>query len=257
MTRFVVTGTDTGIGKSIFSAALAGATGAPYWKPIQSGLEDETDSETVARFLPVAQRWGGGPPRSGGGGATTVPQSPSVSPAPAAQFTLSACKAVEGDCHLPTTTSQGGPILPEAYRLNTPASPHIAAEIDGVTIDVAAITPPPGDLIVEGAGGALVPVTRTTLYADLFARWQIPVIICARTALGTINHSLMTIEALRARGVPIHGLAFLGDAVEDSEAIISQFSGVRRLGRLPILDPLTPDNLAAAFNANFNFADFN
>lgn len=193
----------------------------------------------------------------GGGGVAALRFCPFVSPAPAAQFTLSACKAGEEGYHLPTASPQGGSILPEAYRLNTPASPHIAAEIDGVTIDVAALAPPPGDLIVEGAGGALVPVTRTTLYADLFARWQIPVIICARTALGTINHSLMTIEVLRARGVPIHGLAFLGDAVEDSEAIISQLSGVRRLGRLPILDALTPDNLAAAFNANFNVADFN
>lgn len=201
MTRFVVTGTDTGIGKTIFSAALAGATGAPYWKPIQAGLDEETDSAVVARLANVA-------------------------------------------------------ILPEAYRLNTPASPHIAAEIDGITIDLAALTPPPGNLIVEGAGGALVPVTRTILYADLFARWQIPAIVCARTALGTINHSLLTIEALRARGVPIHGIAFLGDAVEDSEAIIAAIGGVRRLGRLPIVDPLTPENLAAAFKANFDLANF-
>lgn len=201
MTRFVVTGTDTGIGKTIFSAGLAMATGAPYWKPIQSGLDDETDSEVVARLA-------------------------------------------------------GIPIHPEAYRLVTPASPHIAAEIDGVNIDVETLAPPPGDLIVEGAGGALVPVTRTILYADLFARWQIPVIVCARTALGTINHSLLTIEALKSRGVPIHGLAFLGDAVEDSEAIISAISGVRRLGRLPIVDPLTRETLAAAFNANFEITDF-
>lgn len=201
MTRFVVTGTDTGIGKTIFSAALAQATATPYWKPIQSGLEDETDSEVVARLA-------------------------------------------------------GVPIRPEAYRLVTPASPHIAAEIDGVNIDVETLAPPSGDLIVEGAGGALVPVTRTTLYADLFARWQVPVIVCARTALGTINHSLLTIEALRARGVPIHGLAFLGDTVEDSEAIISAISGVRRLGRLPIIDPLDSATLAAAFKAHFQIADF-
>ncbi|MBJ7441702.1 MAG: ATP-dependent dethiobiotin synthetase BioD [Sphingopyxis sp.] len=201
MTRFVVTGTDTGIGKTIFAAALAGATGAPYWKPIQSGLEDETDSEVVARLGNVA-------------------------------------------------------ILPESYRLNTPASPHLAAEIDGVTIDVAALTPPPGDLIIEGAGGALVPVTRTTLYADLFARWQIPVIVCARTALGTINHSLLTIEALHSRGAPIHGVAFLGDAVEDSEATIAAIGGVRRLGRLPIIDPLTRETLAAAFASCFDSTDF-
>ncbi len=201
MTRFVITGTDTGIGKTIFSAALAQSTGTPYWKPIQSGLEEETDGETVARLA-------------------------------------------------------GVPIRPEAYRLVTPASPHLAAEIDGVNIDVETLSPPPGDLIVEGAGGALVPVTRTTFYADLFAKWQIPVIVCARTSLGTINHSLLTIEALKARGVPIHGLAFLGDAVEDSEAIIAAISGVRRLGRLPIIDPLTSETLADAFKANFDIADF-
>ena len=201
MTRFVVTGTDTGIGKTVFSAALAGATDAPYWKPIQSGLEDETDSEVAARLA-------------------------------------------------------GVPILPEAYRLVTPASPHIAAEIDGITIDPAALTPPPGNIVIEGAGGALVPVTRTTLYADIFARWQIPVIVCARTALGTINHSLLTIEALKSRNVAIHGLAFLGDAVEDSEAIIAEISGVRRLGRLPIVDPLTSETLAAAFADSFSLTDF-
>ena len=201
MTRFVVTGTDTGIGKTIFSAGLAQATGAPYWKPIQSGLEEETDSEVVARLA-------------------------------------------------------GVPIIAEAHRLVTPASPHIAAEIDGVNIDVQTLAPPPGDLIVEGAGGALVPVTRTTLYADLFARWQIPVIVCARTSLGTINHSLLTIEALKSRGIPIHGLAFLGDAVEDSEAIIAKIGGVRRLGRLPIIEPLDSATLAAAFRANFDLTDF-
>lgn len=201
MTRFVVTGTDTGIGKTIFSAALAQATATPYWKPIQSGLEEETDSEVVARLAGVR-------------------------------------------------------VHPEAYRLNTPASPHLAAEIDNVNIVVETLAPSPGDLIVEGAGGALVPVTRSILYADLFAKWQVPVIVCARTSLGTINHSLLTIEALRARGVPIHGLAFLGDAVEDSEAIIAQISGVRRLGRLPIIDPLTPETLAEAFVANFDLTDF-
>ena len=256
MTRFVITGTDTGIGKTVFSAALAGATGASYWKPIQSGLEDETDSETVhtllparsvgrgtaAKFLPVAKPWGGGPlAKRAVEGPATPRHGPSVD---------------ASRRHLPTASPQGGSIIPEAYRLTAPASPHRAAEIDGVNIDVEILVPPPGDLIVEGAGGALVPVTRTALYADLFARWQIPVIVCARTALGTINHSLLTIEALKSRNVPIHGLAFLGDAVEDSEAIISEISRVRRLGRLPIISPLNSETLAAAFKANFQIADF-
>lgn len=239
--RFVVTGTDTGIGKTVFSAALAGALGLPYWKPIQSGLEEETDSETVARLLPARSVGRGTAREASGGGATTPPQSPSVDPT---------------GRHLPIAAQQGGLILPEAYRLVTPASPHFAAEIDGVTIDPDQLTPPDGNLLVEGAGGALVPVTRSILYADLFARWQIPVIVCARTSLGTINHSLLTIEALKARGVPIHGLAFLGDPMPDSEAIIAEIGGVRRLGRLPFLDPLTPETLAAAFTANFDPADF-
>src|ERR1700741_2189593 len=165
--RFVVTATDTDVGKTIFSAALVQALGASYWKPVQAGLEGGTDSETVARLT-------------------------------------------------------GAPTVPEAYLLNTPASPHLAAALDGVTIDPDTLAPPPcnGPLVIEGAGGPLVPLTRTTLFADIFARWQSPVIVCARTGLGTINHSLMTIEALRSRSVPILGLAFIGDPMPDSEAII-------------------------------------
>jgi dethiobiotin synthetase len=206
--RFVITGTDTGIGKTVFAAALVQALRARYWKPIQAGLDDETDSETVERLTPSPFR--------------------------------------------------RGSVLPETYRLVTPASPHLAADIDGVTIDIDTLSPPAtdGPLVIEGAGGALVPVTRKTLYADIFARWQIPVIVCARTGLGTINHSLLTIEALRHRGVPIHGIAFVGDAMPDSEAVIPALSGVRRLGRLPRLDPLTPDTLAAAFAAGFDMGDF-
>ncbi len=203
---FIVTGTDTGIGKTVFAAALAGALGARYWKPIQAGLDDGSDSARTAML-------------SG----------------------------------LPA-----GHILPEAYRLVTPCSPHLAAEIDGVTIDLDRLALPTidGPLVVEGAGGALVPVTREILYADVFARWGKPVVLVARTALGTINHSLLSIEALRARGVPIHGIAFIGDAVEDSEATIAAIGKVQRLGRLPMLPELTPEALARAFAEAFDLADF-
>ena len=201
--KLVVTGTDTGIGKTLFSAALAGALGAGYWKPIQAGLEDGSDAGAVAALAP------------------------------------------------------GATILPEAYRLTTPCSPHRAAELDDVAIDLDALVPPAADpLVIEGAGGALVPVTRTCLYADLFVRWQLPVVIVARTTLGTINHSLLTIEALRARGVPILGIAFSGDAVEDSEATIAAIGRVKRLGRLPMLAALSPERLAAAFLAAFDLEDF-
>ncbi|WP_421989337.1 dethiobiotin synthase [Qipengyuania sp.] len=149
-------------------------------------------------------------------------------------------------------------ILPEAYRLTTPFSPHRAAELDGLAIDPARLVLPEveGSLVVEGAGGALVPVTRELLYADLFAQWRAPVVVVARTALGTINHSLLTIEALRKRGVPIIGMAFVGEAQEDSEATICAIGEVARLGRLPLLDPLGADSLAAAFADNFEIEAF-
>jgi len=200
--RFVVTGTDTGIGKTVFAAALAHALGAAYWKPIQSGLLDGADGETAAAL-----------------GVTRV--------------------------------------LPEAYRLTEPLSPHRAAELDGVTIDPARLVPPDADpLVIEGAGGVLVPVTRELLYADLFARWGLPVVLVARTGLGTINHSLLSVEALRARGVAVHGIAFVGDANADNEATICAIAGVRRLGRLPRLDPLAAEGLAAAFAQHFDIEDF-
>ena len=111
-------------------------------------------------------------------------------------------------------------------------------------------------LLSEGAGGALVPVTRELLYADLFARWAAPTVIVARTGLGTINHSLLTIEALRGRGVPILGVAFVGPAHEDSEATICAIGQVRHLGRLPFLDSLDAESLAAAFERGFAIGDF-
>jgi dethiobiotin synthetase len=149
-------------------------------------------------------------------------------------------------------------LLPEAYRLTTPCSPHRAAEIDGISIDTGALVPPACDrpLVIEGAGGVLVPFTRQVTFADLMARWQLPVVLVAATSLGTISHSLAAIEALRARSVPIRGVAFVGDAVEDSEATIAAMGGVKRLGRLPMLDPLGPATLAAAFAAHFDLADF-
>jgi dethiobiotin synthetase len=203
---FVITGTDTDVGKTVFAAALCGALGAYYWKPVQAGLDDGTDSLRVATLS-------GLPPRL---------------------------------------------ILPEGYRLTTPCSPHRAAEIDGIQIDANRLMLPDvdGPLVVEGAGGALVPLSGDRLYADQFAMWQAPVIIVARTALGTINHSLMTIEALRARNVPIHGIAFVGDPHQDSEATICSISGVLRLGRLPHLPVLDAQKLAAAFTENFDMKDF-
>lgn len=204
--RLVITGTDTGIGKTVFAAALTEALAGCYWKPVQSGLDGETDSETVKRLGRVA------PER----------------------------------------------ILPEAYRLETPVSPHLAARIDGVTILPDKLSPPETDapLVIEGAGGLMVPLTEQTVFADVFARWQSPVVLCARTGLGTINHTLLSLEALRARAIPVLGVAFIGDEQADTQAIVAALGQVRVLGRLPRLEPLAPDALRQAFRAHFDIDCF-
>jgi dethiobiotin synthetase len=101
-----------------------------------------------------------------------------------------------------------------------------------------------------------VPLTREITYIDMFARWHAPVVLCARTTLGTINHTLLSIEAIRARDIALLGVAFIGDENVDSEAIIVELGRTRRLGRLPLLSRLTPETLRAAFAAQFNVSDF-
>jgi dethiobiotin synthetase len=205
--RIVVAGTDTGIGKTVFAAGLADLLGANYWKPIQAGLEGETDSQLVARL----------------GGLSD------------------------------------DRIMLERYRLQTPASPHHAAAIDGVCITVESLEVPDSGgraLVIEGSGGLLVPLDRTTLYIDVFVRWRLPVVLCARTALGTINHSLLSIEALRSRKLDILGIAFIGESYPESERAICEIGNVRRLGRLPRLSPLNRGTLHTAFTALFNPRDF-
>ena len=149
-------------------------------------------------------------------------------------------------------------ILPEAYRLTTPCSPHEAARIDGVVIDPARLALPLGDapLVVEGAGGVLVPHGEGLLAADLFALWGLPVVLVARTALGTINHSLLSLEALRARNIAVHGIVFSGETAPASEAAIVRIGAVRHLGRLPWLNPVGQDTLAAAFAAHIDTGAF-
>ncbi len=152
-------------------------------------------------------------------------------------------------------------VLPEVYRLTTAVSPHLAAEHDGVNIDLEGLTNAPAlaqdrAVVIEGAGGLLVPLTRSLLQIDLFARWRAPVVLVASTRLGTINHSLLSIEALKRRRIPLLGIAFVGDENADSERIITEMGGVRHLGRLPIVEPLGGAALRAAFAAGFSAADF-
>lgn len=196
MMRVIITGTDTGVGKTIFAAGLSTALGATYWKPVQSGLDEATDSETVAML---------------------------------------------SDCR----------ILPEAYRLNRPASPHLSAEDMGITIDLDRLTPPQvqGPLVIEGAGGVMVPINREAFFLDLFARWNAPVILVARTQLGTINHTALSLMALRNAGCFVIGVAFVGAPEPEVEQTIIDMCKSRHLGRLDMLANLTKDNLDHAFEA--------
>ena len=127
-----------------------------------------------------------------------------------------------------------------------------------MTVDPDAIDPPfcNRPLVMEGAGGLMVPMTRENLLIDLFARWGDPVVLVSRTALGTINHSLLSIEAMRSRGMPILGVAFVGEEYAETERVICDLGGVKHLGRLPPLDPLNAQSLVAAFTAHFDTADF-
>jgi dethiobiotin synthetase len=148
--------------------------------------------------------------------------------------------------------------LPEAYRLATPASPHLAARLDGLAIDPARLAPPAtaGPLVIETAGGVMTPLTIETPTIDLLARWRFPAIIVARTSLGTINHSLLTIEALRRRDIPLRGVAFVGEVNEDTQNTIARMGRVAMLGRLPNLTPLKRETLLRAFAEAFAVADF-
>ena len=194
MSTIIVTGTDTGIGKTVFAAGLTAALGARYWKPVQSGLEEATDSETV-KALTRAE------------------------------------------------------ILPEAYRLNMPASPHLSAEDMGIEIDPARLSLPQvdGTLVVEGAGGLMVPLNRKVFFLDVIAQWQAPVVLVARTALGTINHTTLSLMALRNAGCDVVGVAFVGEAEPDVEQTIAEMGNTRHLGRLPFIDTLSRETLTDAF----------
>lgn len=208
MAQFVITGTGTDIGKTVFAAGLTGLIGADYWKPVQTGVT------------------GDGP-------------------------------APEGSDAAFVRTMTGARIHESLAVLPEPLSPHRAAELAGVTLEPETWTIPQADpLVIEGAGGVLVPMTRNILSADLFARWGLPVVLVASTGLGTISHTATAVESLRGRGVILHGIAFVGEDNPDNIATIAELTGARVLGRLPRLDPLTPDALRAAMRAAFDPRDF-
>jgi dethiobiotin synthetase len=196
-----VTGTDTSVGKTVVSATLMQRYGREarlrYWKPIQTGIEQDDDTAEVVRL---------------------------------------------GEC-------QADAVIDAGVRLQRPLSPHLAARLSGVAIELQPLVDIAADarhtLIVEGAGGVLVPVNDREFMADLMSRLGLPVLIVSRSTLGTINHTLLTIEALRRRSLRIAGVVMVGPADADNRDAIEQRGGVHVVGELPIFQPLTPQRLAA------------
>ena len=194
MRGIFVTGTDTGVGKTVACAALlhrfAHAGELRYWKPIQTGIDEDDDTATVIRL-------------SGG---------------------------------------EASRALDEGIRLQRPLSPHLSARLAGVSINledlvqIAMAQPPTRRWIVEGAGGILVPVNARDLMADLIARLAIPAVIVARSGLGTINHTLLTIEALRARTLSVAGVIMVGEPNRHNRSAIEEYGGVAVVGEIP--DPV-------------------
>lgn len=181
--QYIVTGIGTDVGKTVVSAILSEALKATYWKPIQAGDLDNSDSIKV-------NKW----------------------------------------------TTDNVNILEERFRLNSPMSPHAAAAIDGIEIQIRDIQKPviEGNLIIEGAGGIMVPINeKGDTYLDVFEELKLPVIIISKNYLGSINHTLMTIEMIQSRGIEIKGIIFSGISNEATESIILSKTKLKCLARIP------------------------
>lgn len=184
-----VTAIDTDAGKTVASAIIATALQADYWKPIQSGDLENSDSHKIERL------------------------------------------------------TSGVTIFPERFRLTVPASPHYAAEVDGVELSVSDFSIPDTNRLVvcEGAGGLLVPLNEHETILDIIDHLGLPVILVSRHKLGSINHTLLSIDTLLLRGCTIAGVLFVGEETPSTESIIALHGSVPILGRIPIAEELNAD----------------
>ena len=191
--QFVICGTDTDIGKTLISSFFVRGLNSFYWKPIQSGIESETDSQTIERLTKVEKT----------------------------------------------------KIINEAYVFKEPVSPHWAAEIDQTVINFRLLNLPKvdGSLIVETAGGLMVPITRNYLQIDQIKKWNIPVILVCKSGLGTLNHTLLSIEALQKRNIKILGLIINGEKHLDNPQTLTELSSIPIIAEFPFLQEIGSNNL--------------
>lgn len=135
-------------------------------------------------------------------------------------------------------------VLPERYKLSKPQSPHAAAELDGVHIELHELDIPStsGNIVIEGAGGLMVPLnSKGVTYLELFQKWNLPVVVVSKHYLGSINHTLLTLDALQRANIPVKGLIFLGEENNQTESIILKRSKVQMLARIPWVELVTKD----------------
>ena len=191
--KFIICGTDTDIGKTLISSFFVKGLNSFYWKPIQSGIESQTDSQTVEKLAQLSKE----------------------------------------------------KIIKEAYVFTKPLSPHWAAEIDQKTINFEKLRLPKvqGSLIVETAGGLMVPITRNFLQIDQIKQWNLPVILVCKSSLGTLNHTLLSIEALKQRNIEILGLVVNGEKHLDNPKTLVEFSGIPLITEFPYIKKMDSNNL--------------
>lgn len=197
-----ITGIGTGIGKTIVSAVITEKLMADYWKPIQSGDLDNSDTLKVKSLI----------------------------------------------------SNKTTRFHPEAYRLTQPFSPHKSAAIDKITIDIQNIILPETDnqLVIEGAGGLMVPLNNNFLMIDLIRQLNARVIVVSQNYLGSINHTLLSLHALKVYNIPVMGIVFNGPKDIYSKSYILNYSGLTELGQLPVYDPINKKSIIKA-TALINF----
>jgi dethiobiotin synthetase len=202
--KFFVTGTDTGIGKTVLCSLLCAALDASYWKPVQTGSSEGTDRDTVSRLAQLAEH-----------------QS-----------------------------------FPESYCFEPPVSPHLAAAWAGNRISLDSISmPEPGHargLIVEGAGGVMVPINDSQLMTDLMRHLGLPVLLASRSTLGTINHTLLSLSWLRQSGLAVAGVVMIGPKNADNRCAIEKYGNVPVVGAIPHLETLSRNALLEVYRTQFN-----
>jgi dethiobiotin synthetase len=206
--RFFITGTDTGIGKTVVSALLCAALDAIYWKPVQTGTREGADRDAVMKLA-------------------EIPSSRTI---------------------------------PENYRFAPPVSPHLAARLAGARIELRKIKMPQlaakEALMVEGAGGALVPLNRTQLMTDLMRHLRLPVLLVTRTSLGTINHTLLSLAALRSAGLSVRGAVMVGKPHSENRKAIEHYGEIEVIGSIPMLVKINRRTLIGVFRKHFDHGVF-